>query len=111
MSVPFDARVCPECGEPAGAQPFCAGCGVNLSQQPRLPSRAEWEREHAPSSDPATPQQPAADETAPASLEKPERPGPPPSQPAGIPTSPRAASPGAPGAPIFEPEPDRDFAG
>jgi hypothetical protein len=38
-----DTRVCPQCGEPAGAQPFCAACGLNLSREARLPSRSEWE--------------------------------------------------------------------
>lgn len=36
-------RVCPECGEPAGTQPFCASCGKNLIHVERLPSRGEWE--------------------------------------------------------------------
>jgi signal peptidase I len=36
-------RVCPECGEPAGTQPFCASCGKNLIHVERLPSREEWE--------------------------------------------------------------------
>jgi signal peptidase I len=35
--------VCPECGEPAGSQPFCANCGRNLTREERLPSREEWE--------------------------------------------------------------------
>ena len=41
------ARVCPECGEPAGSQPFCASCGRNLSHQERLPTREAWEAERA----------------------------------------------------------------
>lgn len=36
-------RVCPECGEPAGDQPFCSSCGRNLAYEHRLPSREEWE--------------------------------------------------------------------
>lgn len=43
MGVDLNQRVCPECGAPAGEAPFCANCGVNLSTQPRLPTRAEWE--------------------------------------------------------------------
>lgn len=38
-----EERVCPDCGQPAGAQPFCAACGLNLASLDRLPSRAEWE--------------------------------------------------------------------
>jgi hypothetical protein len=41
-----DKRVCPDCGEGAGAQAFCAACGKNLSTVERLPSRAEWEAAH-----------------------------------------------------------------
>ena len=37
-------RVCPDCGSPAGSQPFCARCGRNLSMVERLPTRSEWER-------------------------------------------------------------------
>ena len=40
-------RVCPDCGSPAGTQPFCASCGRNLSMIERLPTRAEWERDGA----------------------------------------------------------------
>jgi signal peptidase I len=40
-------RVCPECGEPAGTQPFCASCGKNLIHVERLPSREEWEARRA----------------------------------------------------------------
>lgn len=43
MAVDSTQRVCPECGAPAGEAPFCANCGVNLSSQARLPTRAEWE--------------------------------------------------------------------
>jgi predicted RNA-binding Zn-ribbon protein involved in translation (DUF1610 family) len=39
---PTSGRVCPDCGEPAGAQPFCSSCGVNLASQKRLPTRDEW---------------------------------------------------------------------
>jgi hypothetical protein len=39
-------RVCPDCGRPAGQQPFCAGCGINLSNHERLPTREQWEAEH-----------------------------------------------------------------
>lgn len=46
------ARVCPRCGEAAGEQRFCGGCGLNLAQQEEIPTRAEWEREHL--SQPAT---------------------------------------------------------
>ena len=38
-----DKRVCPECGKPAGEQPFCPSCGRNLATVERLPTRAEWE--------------------------------------------------------------------
>ena len=43
VTVRADARVCPECGVPAGSSPFCANCGLNLSSTTRLPTRAEWE--------------------------------------------------------------------
>lgn len=39
------ARVCPRCGEKAGEQRFCGGCGLNLSEQ--LPSPEEWETDRA----------------------------------------------------------------
>ena len=35
--------VCPECGQPAGSQPFCASCGRNLTHEERLPTLEEWE--------------------------------------------------------------------
>ena len=57
-------RVCPECGQPAGSQPFCAACGKNLSGVDWLPSREEWERAHRPSEQPPAP--PGALWTAPA---------------------------------------------
>lgn len=41
MSTPGQ-RVCPRCGAPAGTQPFCATCGLNLSQLPELPSAEEY---------------------------------------------------------------------
>lgn len=40
-------RVCPECGESAGTQPFCGSCGKNLMHVERLPSREEWEARQA----------------------------------------------------------------
>jgi signal peptidase I len=40
--VEATTRVCPECGSPAGAQPFCGTCGRNLSREERLPTRQEW---------------------------------------------------------------------
>lgn len=46
------ARVCPRCGEEAGEQRFCGGCGLNLSAQNELPTRSEWEKAHvAPTED------------------------------------------------------------
>ena len=45
--VDEDARVCPDCGVPAGSQPFCASCGRNLTTVERLPTRDEWERASA----------------------------------------------------------------
>jgi signal peptidase I len=33
-----EQRVCPECGEPAGEQIFCARCGLNLSTRERTPA-------------------------------------------------------------------------
>ena len=41
-------RVCPECGEPAGEAPFCASCGLNLTNQARLPTRSDWEAAQTP---------------------------------------------------------------
>jgi hypothetical protein len=40
------ARVCPRCGEEAGKQAFCGGCGLNLSAQHELPTRSKWEKAH-----------------------------------------------------------------
>jgi hypothetical protein len=54
------ARVCPRCGDEAGEQRFCGGCGLNLSEQHELPTRSEWETAHA-TSDQATPGQPSPD--------------------------------------------------
>jgi uncharacterized RDD family membrane protein YckC len=85
-NIPSTARVCPECGELAGSQPFCAACGLNLSQQQRLPSRGEWEVAHplVPVADAAFPTpaelscrgQPTAADPAPEASEElaPERP-------------------------------------
>lgn len=44
--------MCPDCGSPAGSQPFCASCGRNLSMIERLPTRAEWRRDGAPATNP-----------------------------------------------------------
>jgi hypothetical protein len=41
------SRVCPFCGAPPGGGVFCEACGRNLSGVSQLPSRAEWEAEHA----------------------------------------------------------------
>jgi hypothetical protein len=51
-SVEPGTRVCPDCGSPAGTQPFCSNCGRNLSLIERLPTRAEWDtsRSSAPES-------------------------------------------------------------
>jgi hypothetical protein len=54
------ARVCPRCGEEAGEQRFCGGCGLNLSSQHELPTRSAWETAHATSEE-ATPGQPSPD--------------------------------------------------
>jgi hypothetical protein len=43
-----EARVCPDCGSLAGAQPFCAQCGRKLSLIERLPARAEANTEGTP---------------------------------------------------------------
>lgn len=43
MGIDREQRVCPDCGEPAGQQPFCAHCGINLSRHERLPTRHEYE--------------------------------------------------------------------
>jgi hypothetical protein len=45
------ARVCPHCGEPPGGGVFCEACGRNLSGIEQLPTREEWEAQHAPPSD------------------------------------------------------------
>jgi hypothetical protein len=49
-----DVRVCPDCGNKAGAEPFCSSCGLNLSGLKRLPARADWEAEHQPTEPEAT---------------------------------------------------------
>jgi hypothetical protein len=49
------ARVCPRCGEKAGEQRFCGGCGLNLSGQHELPTRSEWETAHAKSGEATQP--------------------------------------------------------
>lgn len=38
-----ELRVCPSCGEPAGATAFCAACGQNIAHLNYLPTRSEWE--------------------------------------------------------------------
>lgn len=43
-----EARVCPDCGSLAGAQPFCAQCGRKLSLIERLPAGAEANTEGTP---------------------------------------------------------------
>jgi uncharacterized RDD family membrane protein YckC len=48
VNISPEQRVCPDCGQPAGAQPFCAHCGVNLTGRDRLPSRAEFARAQTP---------------------------------------------------------------
>lgn len=40
-------QVCARCGEPAGDQRFCGSCGLNLSVQEELPTRAAWEAAQA----------------------------------------------------------------
>ena len=42
-----DTRVCPYCGERPGPGVFCAACGRNLSAVERIPTRSEWEAQHA----------------------------------------------------------------
>lgn len=37
------ARVCPRCGAGVGEHEYCQTCGLHLTQQPELPTRAEWE--------------------------------------------------------------------
>src|SRR5450755_181736 len=49
-SLAAERHVCPECGSPAGQQPFCANCGLNLGSLERLPSQTEWSRERVASS-------------------------------------------------------------
>lgn len=41
--IDANARVCVRCGEPFGNETFCPNCGLNLSAQPELPTRREWE--------------------------------------------------------------------
>lgn len=36
-------RVCPRCGEVATEARFCGECGLNLADQPELPTRDEWD--------------------------------------------------------------------
>jgi hypothetical protein len=43
-SVDVSARVCPECGRPAGTATFCLSCGRNLMMVERLPTHAEWDQ-------------------------------------------------------------------
>jgi hypothetical protein len=40
--TPDEARVCPGCGTPAGADLYCGTCGEHLAALAELPSRAEW---------------------------------------------------------------------
>jgi hypothetical protein len=40
-----EARVCPDCGAPAGAEAFCSDCGRNLSGIDRLPTHEEWKQQ------------------------------------------------------------------
>ncbi len=39
----LDEMVCPRCGETAGEEQFCGSCGLNLSEQQEVPTRAVWE--------------------------------------------------------------------
>jgi hypothetical protein len=48
------ARVCPHCGEPPGGGVFCESCGRNLSGVEQLPTREEWEAQHAAPPEDAT---------------------------------------------------------
>src|SRR5271167_814384 len=63
-------KVCPRCGEDAREQRFCGGCGLNLSAQHEIPTRAEWEATQPTEAQAATPAQvsttahPAAEEAA-----------------------------------------------
>jgi hypothetical protein len=41
------ARVCPRCGSPGGETQFCGTCGLNLFEQPELPTRAQWDERQA----------------------------------------------------------------
>lgn len=36
-------RVCPRCGSAAGQNEYCGTCGLNLFEQPELPTRVDWE--------------------------------------------------------------------
>ena len=47
-------RVCPYCGEPPGGGVFCEACGRNLSGVEQLPTREEWESQHAAPPEEAT---------------------------------------------------------
>lgn len=42
FAVERSTRVCPGCGEPAGATVFWGACGISLARVDRLPTRAEW---------------------------------------------------------------------
>lgn len=37
-------RVCPRCGSEAGETAYCSTCGLNLWEEPELPTREEWEQ-------------------------------------------------------------------
>jgi len=43
VTIDPEISVCPRCGNPTGARRFCMDCGLNLSQQQSVPTRAEWE--------------------------------------------------------------------
>lgn len=59
--TPLDTRVCPDC-EPAGTQPFCDSCGLNLTSQERLPTREEWQSKHVPTDQSGHEHEPVASE-------------------------------------------------
>lgn len=40
-------RVCPRCGSEAHEQEYCQTCGLHLTQQAELPTRAQWEESQA----------------------------------------------------------------
>jgi hypothetical protein len=58
--IPEQTRVCPRCGEPAGVEETCEGCGLEIGLLRELPSRAQWLAGDHATAGPSGPPRPGA---------------------------------------------------